>query len=167
MVANSRDVDDRLVLRQLVEAYASGCDRRDFDAVTGLFTEAGRLAIYRHDGELTREGIGRQALRPMLAGLARYDATTHFLGQQSTTIDMNRATGETYCLAHHVYRRGQRRWNRVMSIRYWDTYCRSDSRWFFEDRSLFVDWIEYRPMAGPGVAPPWARRVDEAYLRPR
>jgi len=76
----------------------------------------------------------------MLAGLARYDATTHFLGQ-STTIEVDRAIGETY--------------------------CRRDGRWFFEDRSLIVDWIEYRPMAGPGIAPPWARRVDESYVTPR
>jgi len=39
----SRDANHRLELRQLVEAYASGCDRRDFEAVVGLFTEAGRL----------------------------------------------------------------------------------------------------------------------------
>ena len=39
----------------------------------------------------------------MFADLNKYDATTHFVGQSTIlTLTSNRATGEAYCLAHHV-----------------------------------------------------------------
>ena len=39
----------------------------------------------------------------MFADLNRYDATTHFIGQSTIlTLANERATGEAYCLAHHV-----------------------------------------------------------------
>src|SRR4029450_12071215 len=34
--------------------------------------------------------------------LNRYEATTHFNGQSTVTIEGNRATGESYTIAHHV-----------------------------------------------------------------
>src|SRR5260370_24185571 len=45
----------------------------------------------------------REALAPVFAELNKYDATTHFVGQSTIfTLTDDRATGETYCLAHHV-----------------------------------------------------------------
>ncbi|MEX1146543.1 MAG: nuclear transport factor 2 family protein, partial [Acidimicrobiia bacterium] len=40
---------DRAALRQLVEAYAHGVDRREPEAVAALFCEDGVLAIYEGD----------------------------------------------------------------------------------------------------------------------
>jgi hypothetical protein len=45
----------------------------------------------------------RQALAPVFAALNQYDATTHFVGQCTIlTMSAEQATGESYCLAHHV-----------------------------------------------------------------
>jgi hypothetical protein len=44
---------------------------------------------------------GRDALTPVFADLNRYDTTTHFNGQSTVTIDGDRATGESYTIAHH------------------------------------------------------------------
>ena len=80
--------------------------------------------------------------------LSRYEVTTHFLGQQSVSFDPDdpdRATGETYCLAHHLHVVGEARVNDVMSIRYQDEYVREAGRWRFATRTLFVDWTERRP----------------------
>ena len=45
----------------------------------------------------------REALGPVFADLNKYDATTHFIGQSTIlTLANERATGEAYCLAHHV-----------------------------------------------------------------
>jgi hypothetical protein len=80
--------------------------------------------------------------------LSRYEVTTHFVGQQSVwfdAADADRATGETYCLAHHLHVVDDVRVNDVMSIRYQDEYVREAGRWRFATRTLVVDWTERRP----------------------
>jgi uncharacterized protein (TIGR02246 family) len=127
--------DDQQGLRDLVEAYARGLDRREFDTVAALFTSDATLTLYGNETK------GREQLATAFHVLDRYDVTTHFLGQTTVDIDGDRATGETYCLAHHLSDQG----NRVMSIRYQDVFTRVDGRWYFLSRELVVDWEERRP----------------------
>ena len=54
----------------------------------------------------------------MFAELNKYDATTHFVGQSTIfTLTPDRATGEAYCLAHHVTVDGGKRRLMVASVR--------------------------------------------------
>ena len=148
MSPGAADISDRMALRDLAGAYAHAVDRREFDAVALLFTESGRLTI----GD--RDRLGREEIAQAMTGLARYEVTTHFLGQQSVVLDGDRATGETYCLAHHVSAGAGQRTNTVMSIRYLDTFVRSHGTWLIETRVLAVDWVEHRPMpTGPPSTP--------------
>jgi uncharacterized protein (TIGR02246 family) len=140
----------RAEIAQIARTYARGMDRQQADVVASLFTENGRLALYDgepDEGRLTVEWRGREAITAALRqGRARYSATTHFLGQQTLTAKGDGYSGETYCLAHHIYQRDDRRYNRVMSIRYHDVYVHMDGRWLIDERRLAVDWIEYRPL---------------------
>jgi hypothetical protein len=36
----------------------------------------------------------------------------------------------------------------VASIRYLDTFVKSDNRWLFGERQLYVDWMEERAVSG-------------------
>lgn len=140
----------RAEIAEIARTYARGMDRHDAALVASTFTADGRLALYEGDpdrGRLTAEWHGRDAIEKALhAGRARYSATTHFLGQQTLTPEEGGWRGETYCLAHHVYTRDGRPWNRVMSIRYHDRYVDDGDSWRLAERRLAVDWIEYRPM---------------------
>jgi hypothetical protein len=164
-----KELLDRMELRDLVDAYARGCDRVDPDGVAATFTETGRLAKYSDrlaSGEATMERLGRAAIAETIGGLSRYAVTTHFLGQQSLAIEGDGASGETYCLAHHHYLHSGEWFNRVMAIRYLDTYRRTESGWLIEDRRLVVDWIEYRPVGTEALAPEWAVEQDSPAIRP-
>jgi SnoaL-like domain len=78
--------------------------------------------------------------------LNQYVATMHFNGQSTISLDGNRATGESYCLAHHlaVAEDGQRTLM-VASIRYLDEFVKQDGQWLFAERRLMVNWIDTRP----------------------
>jgi hypothetical protein len=52
--------------------------------------------------EPSQELHQRESLAPVFAHLKRYGATMHFNGQSTVTLDGERASGETYCLAHHL-----------------------------------------------------------------
>jgi len=150
MPAPLPELQDRLELRQLVEAYAHGADRREAEAMALLFTEDGRLVIYAGEpgaSPPTAQRTGRAEIGAAMTRLGRYVSTTHLLGQQSVVLDGDRATGETYCLAHHITDRDGQRSIYIMSIRYLDQYARVDGTWLIAERVLAVDWTETRPMS--------------------
>jgi hypothetical protein len=139
---------DRLALRELFDAYAHCADRRDAEGQKALFTEDTRFAVYM-DGEASEPTYvleGREALTPVFDDLDRYEATTHFNGQSTVTIDGNRATGESYTMAHHVYTEDGTRKIMIASLRYLDTFAKIDGSWYFAARDLILDWSETRSM---------------------
>ena len=81
----------------------------------------------------------------MFDDLNRYQATMHFNGQSTITLDGDRATGESYCIAHHLFTEDGERKLMVAWLRYRDTFVKVDSTWLFAERNLYVDWTETRP----------------------
>ena len=78
----------------------------------------------------------------------KYDATTHFVGQSTIlTLEGNRATGEAYCLAHHVWTEAGTRRLMLASLRYYDTFAKADGAWLFAERLLYVDWVDNRAVS--------------------
>ena len=141
---------DRLAIRELVEAYAHCADRRDAKGQMSLFTADTHFVVYMDakDPKPTRELHTREALAPVFAELNKYAATTHFVGQSTIlTLTSDRASGEAYCLAHHVTLDGGKRRLMVASLRYLDTLVKKDGAWLFAERLLYVDWLEERALS--------------------
>ena len=141
---------DRLAIRELVEAYAHCADRRDAKGQMALFTADTHFVVYMNakDPTPSQELHSREALAPIFADLNQYAATTHFVGQSTIfTLTSDRATGEVYCLAHHVTVEGEKRRLMVASLRYLDTFVKVDGAWLFAERLLYVDWLEERPLS--------------------
>jgi hypothetical protein len=88
-------------------------------------------------------------LTPVFEDLNRYEATTHFNGQSTVTIDGASATGESYTIAHHVYTEDGRRKIMIASLRYLDTFSKIEGSWYFAERNLIVDWSETRDLGAP------------------
>jgi ketosteroid isomerase-like protein len=139
---------DRLAIRELVDAYAHCADRRDAKGQMALFTEDTAFLVFMDpaSAEPAQELHGRESLAPVFDDLNRYVATMHFNGQSTVALDGDRATGESYCLAHHlsVAADGQRTLM-VASIRYLDIFAKQGGQWFFAERRLMVNWIDTRP----------------------
>src|SRR6188472_770382 len=141
---------DRLAIRELVEAYAHCADRRDAKGQMALFTKDTHFVVFMNakDPKPSQELHSREELAPVFADLNRYDATTHFVGQSTIfTLTSDRATGEAYCLAHHVTVEGGKRRLMVASLRYLDTFVKIDGSWLFAERLLYVDWLEERALS--------------------
>jgi hypothetical protein len=141
---------DRLAIRELVEAYAHCADRRDAKGQMALFREDTHFVVYMNakDPKPSQELQSREALAPVFAALNQYDATTHFVGQSTIlTLSDDRATGEVYCLAHHVTVDGGKRRLMVASLRYLDTFVKTDGTWLFSERLLYVDWVDERALS--------------------
>jgi hypothetical protein len=142
---------DRLAIRELFDEYAHCADRRDAEGQKALFTADTRFVVHM-DGERAEASYeleGREALTPIFADLNRYDATMHFNGQSTVTLEGDRATGESYTIAHHVFTEGGSRNIMVAWLRYLDVFAKIDGSWYFAERTLILDWSETRPLGAP------------------
>jgi hypothetical protein len=145
-----QEAADRLAIRELVEAYAHCADRRDAQGQMSLFTADTHFVVYMNakDPTPSQELHSREALAPVFADLNRYNTTTHFVGQSTIfTLTNDRATGEAYCLAHHVTVDGEKRRLMLASLRYYDTFVKLDGAWLFAERLLYVDWLDERVLS--------------------
>jgi ketosteroid isomerase-like protein len=145
-----QEAADRLAIRELIDAYAHCADRRDAKGQMALFTDDTRFIVFMDAtaAEPTQQLHGRESLAPVFDNLNSYAATMHFNGQSTVSLDGNRATGESYCLAHHlsVGADGQHTMM-IASIRYLDEFVKQDGQWLFAERRLMVNWTETRPFA--------------------
>src|SRR6202045_2719100 len=115
---------DRLPIRELVEAYAHCADRRDAKGQMALFTADTHFVVYMNakDPNPSQELHSREALAPVFAALNQYAATMHFVGQSTIfTLSGDRATGEAYCIAHHLTIDGGKRRLMIAALRYYAT----------------------------------------------
>jgi ketosteroid isomerase-like protein len=138
---------DRLAIRELVEAYAHCADRRDAKGQMSLFTPDMHFVVFMNakDPKPSQELHSREALAPVFTDLNQYAATMHFLGQTTIlTLTGDRATGETYCMPHHLTVDDNKRRLMIAALRYYDTFAKMDGVWLYAERLLYVDWIEER-----------------------
>jgi hypothetical protein len=141
---------DRIAVRELVEAYAHCADRRDAKRQMALFTADTHFVVYMDakDPKPSMELHSREELAPVFADLNKYAATMHFLGQTTIlTLTRDRATGETYCMPHHLMIDGKNRRLMIAALRYTDTFVKTGGTWLFGERRLYVDWMEERALS--------------------
>lgn len=140
------EIADRLAIRELIDEYAHCADSRNARGQMALFTENTRFIVFMdsRNPEPAQELNGRESLAPVFDNLNIYQATTHFNGQSTVVLDGDTATGESYCIAHHLSVEEEKHTLMIASIRYLDKFIKIDSAWYFAERKLMVDWIETR-----------------------
>jgi SnoaL-like domain len=134
-------------LRRLAALYARGVDRRDREMFLGVFSPDGRLRVFNPSdaAEPSGEMHGHEQLARVMTGIAVYDRTHHFVGDALYEVDDSgrAATGEVYCVAHHLTRARHGGTNHVMYIRYVDEYRLNDAEeWQITDRQVLADWSD-------------------------
>jgi ketosteroid isomerase-like protein len=141
---------DRLAIRELIDAYAHCADRRDAEGQKALFTDDTRFVVYMNGvGSAPTEDLrAREQLTPVFAALKQYEVTMHFNGQSTVSLDGDKATGETYCIAHHVFAADGERKIMLAYLRYLDTFAKQDGAWLFAERNLYLEFSDTRALGG-------------------
>jgi hypothetical protein len=145
------EIADRLAIRELFDAYAHCADTRDAEGQKGLFTADSRFTVFM-DGPGTDPSYvleGREALSPVFDDLNQYEVTMHFNGQSTVTIDGDRASGDSYTIAHHVFTKEGIRQMMVAWLRYLDVFTRIDNAWYIAERQIILQWSETRALGAP------------------
>ena len=102
-----------------------------------LFTPNTHFVVYMNakDPKPSQELHTREALAPVFDDLNKYAATMHFVGQSTIlTLTSDRATGEAYTLAHHLTVDGTKRRLMIATLRYNDSFVKTNGEWLFSER---------------------------------
>jgi hypothetical protein len=139
---------DRLAVRELVDAYAQCADRREAEAQKALFTDDTHFLVYMNGmgSEPTEDLRGSEQLTSVFAALKQYEVTMHFNGQSTVTLEGDRATGETYCIAHHVFSADGERKIMLAYLRYLDSFVKQGGTWLFAERNLYLEFSDTRTL---------------------
>jgi hypothetical protein len=151
LTLSPEEAANRLAIRELFDAYAHCADTRDAEGQKALFTTDTRFEVYMEGPGSKPSSVleGREALSPVFDDLNRYEATMHFNGQSTVSLDENRATGDSYTIAHHVYTEHGIRMMMVAWLRYLDTFTKIDQSWYIAQRQIILVWSETRPLGPP------------------
>jgi hypothetical protein len=139
-------LEDRIAIRELIDAYTYCADTRNIQGHMALFTEDTNFEVYMDEKipAPTQVVTGRKNLFPVFDDLNQYVSTMHFNGQSTIKMDGDRATATTYCRAYHLKLPGGVQQLMIAGIRYYDTMVKQDGSWLFAERKLKVCWIENR-----------------------
>jgi hypothetical protein len=125
----------------LAHRYAQLVDDRRFDALH---------TVLAADARISGPGYVMDGLPVILVGMQKlneYDRTFHLVGNQlGEWIDADAWTGETYCIASHVYARAGAEWKLDMAIRYQDRIERRPEGLRFVARELRLAWVQDLPL---------------------
>lgn len=138
-------MEERIQIQDLINTYAHYADNREAQKQAELFTENAVVNVFnRKEKQAVQTLQGRKQLAEAFRELKQYDATTHFNGQCTVSINGDSATGESYCLAHHI--KIAEKSLLIMSIRYHDKFVKQNGHWLFAERNLFIDWTDNREL---------------------
>jgi hypothetical protein len=141
-------IETERALRSLSETYARAADRRDPDRFAGVFLPDGLLEVFYPGQSVPRRHQGHAEIRATGERLSRFRLTMHMLGQSTLEIEGEEATGEVYCVAHHLDAE-KLDTDYVMHIRYDDRYRAVGGRWGIVHRQVRTLWTETRTIDVP------------------
>ena len=135
-------IEDRIALKELVDTFSILADRKDVRAQTQLFTPGGTVETYRK-GELVTKLNGRKEMEDAFGSfLKNFETVYHFNGQQTVTINGDKASGISYCMVTLIGTENGKKMKTSIGVYYQDEYVREDNRWLIAKRKSVFDWEE-------------------------
>lgn len=140
------EIEDRIALKELVDTFSILADRKDVRAQVQLFTANSVAETYRKDVLVTKL-TGRKEMEDVFgAFLKNFETVFHFNGQQTLTINGDKASGVSYCLVTLIGIENGKKMKTSIGVYYHDEYVRENNRWLIAKRRSVFDWQDKREL---------------------
>jgi len=141
-------IEDRLALKNLVDTFSILADKKDVKAQTQLFTAEATSETFVNGARVSNLK-GRKAMEEAFgAFLKNFDIVYHFNGQQTLTIDGDKASGISYCMVTLIGTENGKKMKTSIGVYYNDEYVRENGVWLIAKRISTFDWQEKRELGG-------------------
>jgi hypothetical protein len=129
-----REIEDRIALKELVDTFSILADKKDVRTQALLFTETATIETYR-EGKLAGTVKGRKEIGDVFgAFLKNFETVYHINGQQTVTINGDKASGVSYCQVTLIGNENGKKMKTTFGVFYQDEYVRENSRWLIDKR---------------------------------
>jgi hypothetical protein len=140
-------IEDRVMLKDLVDRYATESDKNNQDYYVNIFRPDLKLKVYFY-GKL---GMDITSVNDMIAQYKAFGAAKesfHQNGQQVIDFqDDTHATGTCYAIATLVTEEDGKDKLTLHAVRYYDKYVKIDGRWWIAEREQHFVYTSLPPMA--------------------
>ena len=131
--------------QRLAYQYARFIDDRSFERLAEIMTADVQITarLFHCDG--------LSAFVEQVSLLHHYQSTLHLVGNQFGHWEEGVYTGETYCIANHIYDVDGVGWKWEVGVRYQDRIILQDGVALYSHRHLNVLWEQDQPLLAPGA----------------
>ncbi|MBD5358911.1 MAG: nuclear transport factor 2 family protein [Bacteroides sp.] len=139
-------IEDRVMLKDLIDRYATESDKNNQDYYVEIFRPDLKLKVYFGD----KLGMDISSVNDMIAQYKAFGAAKasfHQNGQQVVDfVDETHATGICYAIATLVTEEDGKDKLTFHAVRYYDKYVKIDGRWWIAERNQYFVYSTNIPM---------------------
>lgn len=138
--------EDRLALKELVDKFSVLADKKDVAAQMDLFTEDAVVESFRN-GVSNSKLTGKEEISNAFSGfLSLFETVYHLNGQQTVTVNGDRASGIAYCLVVLIGEQEGQKTKTTFGVSYEDEYIKQNGKWLIADRKSYFNWQDVSPL---------------------
>jgi hypothetical protein len=140
-------IEDRIALKNLVDTFSTLADQKETEKQTLLFTEDALSETFIN-GQVVSSLKGRKQIGETFAAfLNNFETVYHINGQQTVTLNGDKATGISYCFVTLIGTENGKKMKTNIGAYYTDDFVRKDGHWLIAHRKATFAWQEKQPLA--------------------
>ena len=140
-------MEDRIALKNLVDTFSTLADQKETEKQTLLFTDDAVSETFVN-GQVVSSLKGRKQIGEAFgAFLSTFETVYHINGQQTVTLNGDKATGISYCLVTLIGAESGKKMKTTIGAYYTDDFVRQDGHWLIAHRKATFAWQEKQPLA--------------------
>ncbi|WP_243350229.1 nuclear transport factor 2 family protein [Parabacteroides sp. FAFU027] len=133
-------LQDKLALKELVDVFSILADQKEIEKQTMLFTEDATVETL-FNGQIISSLHGRKQLGEAFGGfLNQFETVYHINGQQTVTVNGNKASGISYCLVTLIGSENGKKVKTTNGVYYNDEYLKQNGKWLIANRKSTFAW---------------------------
>lgn len=140
------EIEDRMAIKNVVDTFSILADHKDIQKQVLLFTESATVASVVQGKTGTTLTGRKQIGDAFTAYLNTFETVYHINGQQTVTLNGDKASGISYCLVTLIGMENGKRMKTTIGVYYNDEFVRENNHWLIAKRTSNFTWQEKREL---------------------
>jgi ketosteroid isomerase-like protein len=129
-----RAIEDRIVIKAVVDEFSNLADTKELDKQVMLFTEDGIVETISK-GQPPIVLKGREQMKQAFSGfLSNFHTVYHQNGQQTIQVDDEKAEAVSYCRVILIGKQAEKETKTTLYVIYKDSFVKIDGKWLIKHR---------------------------------